>query len=167
MCILLQVKLLWCGNIPYISGQLEGGRSALSICAFCYMLNIFGLVGFHRSMVHQQGGLGHIYILLSVKLIWCSGIPYIYGQLDGGTYALSISAFCYLLNVFRVLVFHRSVVIWKRGALVYVHSAICKHLFGVAEFHTSMDSVQWYTLCLWSIAVGVQLHSVYVHCAIC
>ena len=36
-------------------------------------------------------------ILLYVKLLWCSGIPYIYGQLEGGT-----------------------------SALVYVHSAICE-----------------------------------------
>ena len=36
-------------------------------------------------------------ILLYVQLIWCSGIPYIYGQLEGGTSALE----------------------------VYVHSAIC------------------------------------------
>ena len=65
-------------------------------------------------------------ILLYVKLIWCSGIPYIYGQLEGGTSALSICAFCYMLNLFGVVVFHRSMVNWRRGALVYVHSAICE-----------------------------------------
>ena len=37
MCILLYVQLLWCSVIPYIYGQLKGGPSALSICAFCYM----------------------------------------------------------------------------------------------------------------------------------
>ena len=65
-------------------------------------------------------------ILLYVKLLWCSGIPYISGQLEGGTCALSICAFCYMLNLFGVVVFHRSMVSWRRGALVYVHSAICE-----------------------------------------
>ena len=67
-------------------------------------------------------------ILLYVKLLWCSGIPYIYGQLEGGTSALSICAFCYVLNIFSVVVFHRSMVNWRSpsGVLVYVHSAICE-----------------------------------------
>ena len=75
MCILLYVKLIWCSGIPYIYGQLEGGTSALSICAFCYMLNLFGVVVFHRSMVNWRGGPWYMCILLYVKLIWCSGIP--------------------------------------------------------------------------------------------
>ena len=54
MCILLYVKFLWCSHIPDIYGQL-GGSSALSICALCYMLNIFGRVGFHTSMVNWSG----------------------------------------------------------------------------------------------------------------
>ena len=44
----------------------------------------------------------------------------------GGTSALGICAFCYMLNLFGVVVFHRSLVNWRRGALVYVHSAICE-----------------------------------------
>ena len=55
MFILLYVKLLWCSGIPYIYGQLEGGTSALSICAFCYMLNLFGVVVCHTSMVDWKG----------------------------------------------------------------------------------------------------------------
>ena len=65
-------------------------------------------------------------ILLYVKLLWCSSIPYIYGQLEGGTSALSICAFCYMLKLFGVVVFHRSMVNWRREALVYVHSSICE-----------------------------------------
>ena len=56
MCILLSVKLLWCSSIPYIYDQLEGGPSVLCICALCYMLNIFGVVVFHRSMVNSRRG---------------------------------------------------------------------------------------------------------------
>ena len=103
MCILLSVKLFWCSGIPYIYGQLDRGTCALSICAFCYMLNVFGVVVFHRSMVNWRGYICPKYmcILLYVKLIWCSSILYIYGQLDRGTYALSICAFL-LCNVKRM-----------------------------------------------------------------
>ena len=80
MCILLYVKLIWCSGIPYI----YGGRGVhCHICAFCYMLNLFGVVVFHRSMVNWRGPW-YMCILLYVKLIWCSGIPYIYGQLEEG-----------------------------------------------------------------------------------
>ena len=59
MCIVLYVTLICCSDIPYISGQLEGDTTALSICAFCYMLKIFGVVVFHRSMVNwRRGDLG-------------------------------------------------------------------------------------------------------------
>ena len=78
MWILLYVKLTWCSGIPYIYGQLEGGTSAISICALCYMLNIFSVVVCDTSMVNWSGE--YIYpkymcILLYVKLIWCSSIP--------------------------------------------------------------------------------------------
>ena len=46
-----------------------------------------------------------------------------------GRSALSICAFCYMLNLFSVEVFHRSMVNWRKGALVYVHSAICQTYF--------------------------------------
>ena len=57
-------------------------------------------------------------ILLYVKLIWCSGSPYIYGQLEEGGGQ----------NLFCVVVFHRSMVDWKGGtsAKVYMDSAICE-----------------------------------------
>ena len=44
---------------------------------------------------------------------------------------------------------------WNRGALVYVHSAICE-----------MYIMLWYSIDLWSI-VGVHLPWVYVHSSIC
>ena len=63
-----------------------------------------------------------------VKLIWCSGVPDIYGQLGEGTSDLGICAFCYMWNLFGVVVFHRSMVDWRGVHLpwVYVHSAICE-----------------------------------------
>ena len=51
MCILLYVKFILCSSIPYTYGQLEG-NICLSICTFCYMLNLFGIVVFQRSMVN-------------------------------------------------------------------------------------------------------------------
>ena len=63
-------------------------------------------------------------ILLSVKLFWCSGIPYIYGQLEEGALVYVHSAICETSS--GVVVFHTSMVNWRRGALVYMHSAICE-----------------------------------------
>ena len=51
-------------------------------------------------------------ILLYVKLIQCSGIPYIYGQLEGSTSSLGIRGFCYMLNVFGVVY---SIDLWSIG----------------------------------------------------
>ena len=45
-------------------------------------------------------------ILICVKLMLCSGIPYIYGQLEEG--GLGICAYC-----FGVVVFYRSMVDWR------------------------------------------------------
>ena len=45
----------------------------------------------------------------------------------GCTSALGICALCYMLNLFSVIVFHRYMVNWRRGALVYVHFAICEN----------------------------------------
>ena len=98
-----------CSGIPEIYGWLEEGilgMSALSICAFCYMLNWFSVVVLHRSMVNWRRGPWYMCILLYVKLIRCSGIPYIYGQLGG----LGICAFYYMLNLCGVVVFHISMV---------------------------------------------------------
>ena len=43
-----------------------------------------------------EEGPWYMCILLYIKIIQCSGIPYIYGQLEGGTSALGICAFCYM-----------------------------------------------------------------------
>ena len=57
MCMLLSVKLFWCSSIQYMYDQLEGGTSVLSICALCYMLNIFHVVVLHISMVNWRSGV--------------------------------------------------------------------------------------------------------------
>ena len=44
--------------------------------------------------------------------------------------AMGICAFCYMENLFGVVVLHRYMVNWSRGGVslpwVYVHSSICK-----------------------------------------
>ena len=115
MCIMLYVKPLLCSSIPYIYGQLEGGTSGLSICAFCYLLNIFSAVVFHRCMVNWRRGS-----LVDVNSTICeTSVVYWYSihlwSIGGGTSGLSICAFCYLLNLCGVVVFHRCMVNWKRG----------------------------------------------------
>ena len=90
------------------------------------MLNIFGVVLFHTSMVNWSRGSWYICILLYVKLLWCSSIPYIYGQLEGRY--ICPKYMCILLYVKLIWC---SVIPYIYGqleevALVYVHSAICE-----------------------------------------
>ena len=54
-----------------------------------------------------------MFILLYVKLMQCSGILYIYGQLEEG--GLGICAFYYMSCWFCVVVFQRSMITWRRG----------------------------------------------------
>ena len=57
MCILLYVIVIWCNGISEIYCQLEWGATCiLSICAFCYMWHLFGVMVFHRSIVNWSGG---------------------------------------------------------------------------------------------------------------
>ena len=55
---------------------IGGGTCARVICAFCYMLKLFGVVVFHRSMVNCKEYICPKYmcILLYVKVIWSCGI---------------------------------------------------------------------------------------------
>ena len=134
--------------------SIGGGTSAINICAFCYMLNIFGVVVFHRSMVNWRRGPWNISILLYVKLLWCSSIAYIYGQLEGGYICpkymcillyvkliwcsgipyiygqleeghLGICSFCYMSNFCGVAVFHTSMVNWRVGTSALSICAFC------------------------------------------
>ena len=45
----------------------------------------------------------------------CNGIPEIYGHM-GGTSALDRCAFCYMWNLFGVVVFHTSMIDWRGSA---------------------------------------------------
>ena len=55
------------------------------ICAFCHTRHLFGVVVLHRSLVNWEYiCLQYMCILLYVNLIWCSGFPEIYAQLEEG-----------------------------------------------------------------------------------
>ena len=199
MSILLYVKLIQCSDIPSVYGvfrrrdliyvhsaicetylvqwysidlwSIGGSTSALSICAFCYMLNLFSVVVFYRYMVNWgRGALVYVHSAICETYLvqWLSIDLW---SIGGGTSALNICSFCYMLklfctvvfyrymvnwgrgpwytcfvymlNIFGEVVFHRCIVNWRRGALVYVHSVICE-----------MHLVQWYSIDLWSIGGG-------------
>ena len=125
MCIILYVKLIWCSGVAWIYDWLKGGPSAMCICACFYMWNLFGVVVLHRSMINWRRAICHVYIciLLYVKLIWCSGVAWIYDQLVGGPSALGIFAFCYMWNWFGVVVLHGSMINW-RGAICHAYMCI-------------------------------------------
>ena len=74
------------------------------ICAFCYMLNLFGVVVFHRS-IGQLGGGALVYGGAIFLVQWCHT-----SMVNCRGVHLSICAFCYMLNLFGVVVFHRSLV---------------------------------------------------------
>ena len=134
MCILLYVRLIWCSGFPEIYAWLEEGawgQSAMGICAFFYMSNLIGVVVFQRSMVdwRRRHGVSLPWVYVH-SAICATYLVYWYAihlwSIAGGTFALSIFAFCYILNLFSVVKLHRSMANWRRGALVYVHSAICE-----------------------------------------
>ena len=111
MCILLYVKIIQCTGITQIYGQLQVGalvyvHSAISetYIMLHYSIDLWSIGGYICP--------GYMYILLHVKHICCSDIPYIYGQLEEGT-------------------------------LVYLHSTICETYL-----------VQQYYIDLWSIVGG-------------
>ena len=144
-CILLYVKLIQCSGIYRSMIKWRGGTSALSICALCYMLNLFGIVVFHRSMVSGSGAL--VYVHYAICETDFGVVVFHTSMIDSRVHvppcALGIGAFCYMLNLFGVVVFHTSMDNWRRRGLVYVHSTICETYL-----------VQWYSIDVWMLGGG-------------
>ena len=158
MCILLYVIVIWCNSISKIYCYMWRGRCILSICAFCYMWNLFDVTVFHRTIVN-----------------W------------GDRCILCICAFCYMRNLFGVTVFHRSIVNWSGDGCILSVCGFCYmwHLFGVMVlnrfvFNWSGDYMCPHYMCivLYVIVIGcndiaeiycqfggVDVSSVYVHSA--
>ena len=95
MCILLYVKRKWCSGILQIYGQLEGAYICPGYMCILLYVNPLHLVVFHISMVNWRRTPRYMCILLLyMKLIWCSGIPQIYDQLEEGSLVYVHSAIC-------------------------------------------------------------------------
>ena len=79
-------------------------QSAMGICPFFYISNLFGVAVFQRSISEWRMG-------------WSQS-------------AMGICAFCYMSNFFDVVVFQRSISEWRRGGFslpwVCVHFSICE-----------------------------------------
>ena len=96
----------------------------------------------------QCSGLQQIYGQLEegqgqsvMKLIWCSGLPEIYAWL-GGQSALGICALFYMWNLVGVVVFQRSMVDWGSLSALGMHALFYMwNLVGVVVFQRSM--VNW------------------------
>ena len=82
-------------------------KSAQGIYAVCFMWNLCGVVVFHGYMVDWRRGWGQSVM----QLMQCSGLPWIYGQLEEGT------GFSLLWKLFGVMVFQRSMLDWLGGSI--------------------------------------------------
>ena len=109
------------------------GRCILSICAFCYMCKLFGVIVFHTSIfIWSDGGRCILSICAFSYMCNLFGVTYSIDLLSIGVRGrciLSICAFCYMCKLFGVIVFRRSIVNWSVGVVVssvYIHSAICE-----------------------------------------
>ena len=141
MSILLYVKLFQCSIFPQIYAQLEEG--VVSVCqgvqlhsSICkpYLVQQF----FHRSMLNWEGVVSSAKGIGAVKLIWVGllqrSMPWRRGW---GQSAKGIGAFFYMLNLFGVVVFHRSMLNggWDGGGpsalQVWPHCSLGYTVFGV------------------------------------
>ena len=158
------MKLIQCSGLPWIYGQLGGGSSAsrsakFGVVVFKTSLHKWGqsvidpchtvtppLPINHTSMLHHYTSEvcpRYLCSMLYVKLMWCSGLPWIYGWLKG------VGLVC-PWNFFGVVVLHGSMVNWRRGCQSVMEIIQCN---GLPEIHA------WLTR-------GVNLLWIYVHCAI-
>ena len=129
MCILQYMKLIGCNSFAWIYAWLLGG----SVCHWCMCILLYlELIGCKRlacsiwsigwSLCH-----GYMCILQYMRLMGCNSVPWIYGHLWRGLSAMSICAFCYMWDLWGVMVQHGSFVIRVVHLTCwYVNSAICE-----------------------------------------
>ena len=148
MCILLYVKLICCSGIP--SDLWLIGRGYIwprYMYILLYVKLTFGVVVFHRSMVNWRKGYicpGYICILAISETYFVQWHSIDLWSIGGGLHLTWVYVHSSTSEiVFGVVVFHRSMVNWRRGAFIYLHSAICETYL-----------VQWHYIDLWSIGGG-------------
>ena len=96
MCIFLYVKPIWCSGITQIYGQLEEGALIYVHSFICetylvqwYSIDLWSIGGGWGDICP-----GYVCILLYVKLIMCSGITQISGQLEEENLVYVHSSIC-------------------------------------------------------------------------
>ena len=85
------------------------------------MWMLFGATVFHRSIVKWSGKYIHaqyMCILLYMKVIWCNGIPYIYGELEWGIHVSSVYVHFLYVRLISCNCIHRCIVNWS-GSYIY------------------------------------------------
>ena len=111
------------------------GQSAMGICAFCYLWQLFDVVVLHRYMLYWRRGVGgqsamgicaFCYIW---NLFWCNRFPEMYSQLEEGVRSICHAYLCILL--YLKLIWCSGVALicaWWGVHLteVYVNFMICK-----------------------------------------
>ena len=102
-------------------------------------------------------------ILLYVKLMWCSSIPYIYGHLGGYIFMKYMCLFLYV-RLIGAMVIHRSIVNWRKGGLGICAFCYTWNFYGVAVFHTSMVNWRGYIcpmyMCILVFVTGIWCSSI-------
>ena len=94
-----------------------GGPSALGICAFFYMWNLFGVAVSHASIVDWLGGPSVLGICAFFDMWNLFQRPMLHWRRGWGQSAIGICALCYIYiwNLFGVMVFQRSMLNWRMG----------------------------------------------------
>ena len=154
MCILLYRKLIWCHGFPEIYDRLGCPSAKYEHNVHSAIYETYLVSWISRNLCSIGGpNMSTMCILLYRKLIWCNGFPEIYAQLGGQIWAQC--AFCYIGNLFGVMVFQKSMLNW--GAQIWAQCAFCYtwNLFGVMVFQRSMLD--------WRGSIG----QIWAQCAFC
>ena len=142
MYILLYVKPMWCSGIPQVYGGLEGlpMPQVYMHSAICETY----LVQWYSTNLWSIGGGGPWYmsILLYGKLIWCSGIPQIYGELEKRY--ICHKQICHSAISETYLMYWYSIDLWSSGGdgpwymciLLYVQLMWCS---GISQIYAHME----------------------------
>ena len=127
--------------------------SAIGKCACFYMWNLFSVVVFHRFMVDwrrgdsSSEGTHPLKIWAHFRNLFCVVVFHRSMVNRGCTSAIVICACFYIWNILGAVVFHTSMVYWRRGDSSSEgthHLKIWAHfgnLFGIVVFHRYM--VDW------------------------
>ena len=134
----------------------------LSVCAFCYMWKLIGVMVFHGTIINWSGGRCVVSICVFCYMWKSFGVMVVYLSIVNwirGRSILSICALCYMWKLFGVTIFLRSIVNWSRGYIYTQYMHIQLHV-----------KIMWCNGIPWiycQLEWGLHVFSVYAHFAIC